>query len=257
MGMRTIKYYMKQPDRFEVTRLALDDEDEKDDENLMQKEMGAAFKDYLDNVAIPEDIPKLPLSLKEDIVRLSEMSTSARSSIKRKEFGFNNPIERRDLKEMPIRMAKQLKNIGRSLMIMNGGTLTELDARIIYQLALDSIPDTRKKIMEAATGSEFITIEGLTKELKLDSESLKLHIGDLVALEIIHANKTYGERFSYTLRHDYRELMSKFQQIEMTNKLLDDTEDPALPPLTQPKVEEEKAVDIMDIPTIYKDELPL
>lgn len=231
MGMRTIKYYMKQPDRLAVTRMSLLDDDEREDENQMQVEMGEAFKNYLDGIEVPEKIPRLPAEVTEDIVRLSEMSTAARSSIKRKEYSKDSPIERKDLKEMPIRMAKQLKNIGRSLMIMNKGGLTGLDARIMYQLALDSIPSLRKEIMEAATASGQVTTEGLARIMNIDQESVKIHVGDLVALDILTKVKTHNEKYAYEMRADYREIMSKFQNIEMTDELLDIEKDkPPLPP---------------------------
>lgn len=236
MGMRTIKYYMKQPDRMAVTRMSLRDDDETDDENQMQVEMGAAFKNYLDNIKIPEQIPRLPDNITEDIVMLSEMSTAARSSIKRKEYSRDNQIERKDLKEMPIRMAKQLKNIGRSLMIMNQADnidgLTGKDARMIYQIALDSIPSVRKEIMEEATHASTVTLDGLASKMKLDVESVKLHADDLVALDIMSRSRGINNKYVYELKYEYRELIHKFEGIEMTDKLLDSAED--IPPEFQP-----------------------
>lgn len=233
MGQRTIRYYMKQPDAREVTRLGIDGQHDKE----MRKLMANSFKEFLDlsNFKIPKVPQLLPPDVKEDLVQLSNMATQARSSIKRKEFARDNPIERRDLREMPLRMAKQLANLARAFMIMNDGPLSELDNSILYQIALDSIPSLRREILLIATRYESITLEALAVELKLPIESARIHLDDLVALGMITRIRGFGTKYNFTLDNDFRELISKFENIKMTNKVLDEEE-----PVPSPVSETEK-----------------
>jgi hypothetical protein len=229
LGERAIKYYMKQPDRLTVTRMAV--RGKKDRE--MRVTMGNAFKAFLDNenIVLPKELPELDAELEDEVVRLSEMATSARSSIERKTYSRDNPILRRELKEMPIRMAKQLMNIGKALLVINGdGKITNLDKQILYQLALDSIPSSRKEVMEAATRyTQGVTLKGLSTTMKLPEESVKMYLDDLIALDIMVRTPGYGRELIYLLRSDYRDLMSKFQDIEMTDQVLG--EEPAAAPV--------------------------
>ena len=219
MGQRAIRYYMKQPDRYAVTRLVLKSKKEKEKRIMMAD----SFRSFLDdgNIVIPEDLPELPDDTIDNLVKLSEMATSARSSVKRKEYSRDNRIERTDLKEMPSRMAKQLKNIGQSMMIINNDNLTGLDHRILYQIALDSIPSGRKDVMMAATMFSRMDLQGLAMKLKLPEESVKMHLEDLISLDIIMRENSYSSKSIYYLREDYRELIAKFEEIPMTNNVLE------------------------------------
>ena len=122
VGQRAIKYYMKQsPDEGidDITFKILGGRDDKG----MRKMIGACFKDYLDSTKWGEKpVPDLTDETKRDISRLSNMATKARSSIKRKQWSSMSPIERKNLREMPYRFAKQLANLARAFMIMNNRT---------------------------------------------------------------------------------------------------------------------------------------
>ena len=231
MGQRAIRYVMKQPDSKAVTRRVLKTKDEK----TLRENTGKAFQDYLDHtVKIPTVIPDLPEETISDIVDLADMATLARSSIKRKEYDRSNRIERKDLREMPGRMAKQLKNLGHAMMAMNGGTLTPLDNKILYQVALDSIPSGRRDIMVAATKYARVGLKSLAVDLKLPDDSVKIHLDDLIALGVMVKERAYGDSFQYYLKDEYRFVMAKFENIEMTTQVLEEiepvpTEDPGMP----------------------------
>ena len=102
------------------------------------------------------------------------MATKARSSIKRKAYSSLSPIERKNLREMPYRFAKQLANLARAFMIMNNGPLLPIDNAILFKIALDSIPSSRKEVMEAATANSLgITLKGLAEAMRIPEESAK------------------------------------------------------------------------------------
>ena len=220
LGERAMKYYMLQPDRLEVTRRAIRGKKDKEQREMM----GQSFKEFLDQYnTIPDNSSDLSAETYENLTLLAEMATSARSSVTRKEYDRNQRIERKDLKEMPIRMGKQLANLGKAMMVMNNGSLTSLDNRILYKIALDSIPSARKDVMMAATKFSMTALDGLAKEMKLPEESVKIYLDDLIALEVMEKEHSYGANKSfYRLREDYRLLISKFEDIPMTNEVLED-----------------------------------
>lgn len=229
MGQRAIRYYMKQPDRHEVTRRVL----KKRNNIKMREVMGKAFFEYLDQtVVVPTELPEFPADTSEDIVQLAEMATAARSSIKRKEYDRNQRIIRKDLPEMPGRFAQQLKSLGYAMMIMNNGPLTGLDNRILYQVALDSIPIGRREVMMVTTKYSVVELKRLANELDLPDESVKFDLDDLVARQIMERDTSYGNKFQYRLRESYRELISKFENIPMTNEVLEE-EQTELPPVAE------------------------
>ena len=62
--------------------------------------------------------------------------------------------------------------------------------------------------------------------MRIPEESAKIHLDDLIALQIIDRHNGVNERkFVYRMRDDYRELMSKFENIEMVDKELVGVED--------------------------------
>lgn len=233
VGQRAIKYYMKQSPDEGIDDITFEILGGRDDKG-MRKMMGESFKDYLDNTKW--DLTTLPILTNEtrrDIAQLSNMATKARSSIKRKAYSSLSPIERKNLREMPYRFAKQLANLARAFMIMNGGPLVPLDNKILCQIALDSIPSSRKEVMEAATANSLgINLTGLAEIMRIPEESAKIHLEDLIALQIIDRHRgTYDKKFVYKMRDTYREIMSKFEGIEMVDKELVGTEDPIPPPV--------------------------
>jgi hypothetical protein len=227
VGQRAIKYYMKQsPDEGidEITFEILGGRDDKG----MRKMIGESFKEYLDGTKWDlTKLPELNTETKWDLSKLSNMATKARSSIKRKAYSSLSPIERKNLREMPYRFAKQLANLARAFMIMNNGSLLPIDNAILFKIALDSIPSSRKEVMEGATANSLgITLQGLAEKMRIPEESAKIHLDDLVALEIIDRHHgQYDKKFVYKMREDYRQIMSKFENIVMEDKVLDKEEE--------------------------------
>ena len=233
VGQRALQYYMKQPPEEKVNALTEDILAGKQDKK-MRIMIGEAFKNYIDGNKFEapylndEAIPELSLEIRQDLAKLSNMATKARSSIKRNAYARGTPITRKNLREMPFRFAKQLGNLARSFIAMNGGELLPLDKHILYKIALDSIPSGRKEVMAAATSHALgITLEGLATTMRLPEESARIQLEDLVALEIIDRVKgTYNNKFVYKMRDEYREVMAKFENIEIENTMLEDEQAP-------------------------------
>lgn len=251
VGQRAIKYYMKQPPDKEIDDVTEEVLAGKQD-HTMREMMGASFSSFLDK---PEwiqkegiiDVPDLPKDVIQDLAALSGMATLARSSVKRRQYDREQRIERVNMREMPFRFAKQLSNLAKAMMVINKGSLTGLDKSIIYQVALDSIPSERKRIMMVATRFGTVALDGLSGNLSLPEESVKIHLDDLVALGVMVKKYSGGATKNlYTLRDNYRELMSRFEHIEMTDEILEDDQEelkqPQMPKITLPTAEEQALI---------------
>jgi hypothetical protein len=259
LGERAIKYYMEQPeDRLGLAIHVLSTKPNPDARRIM----GEAFSEYLDggHIEIPEELPSLPKEVVHNLAALADMVTLARSSVNRQQFSRDNPITGGGLPEMPIRMGKQLVNLARALMVLNGGAaVTSLDQRILYKIALDSIPAMRKTVMMAATRHHQITLDGLAVAVRLPESTAVKTLDDLVYLKVMIKSVGMGNKKVYELRSDFRALIAKFESIEMTNEVLDSEPDDKPnyfgsppPPPPQSMEKQVEGVDIGDVEAINK-----
>lgn len=231
LGERMVYYHMEQPDREKATEMALDNIKEK---KLGRKEMVAAFAAYLKQFEKPKLPHQIPNEVKNYLIKLSEMSTRARSAVARKKYHRDNPITQTHDLEMPMRMALQLLNVGYGLAALNENKeLAPEDYNLLYKAAIDSIPSERKKLMEVMTGFMSTDISGAAARLGLPYDTVKHTMEDLSALGLVTQYKSAAQgRFFYELDLKYRELISQFRNIEITNKVLEKPSDEDVTELT-------------------------
>lgn len=224
LGERMVYYYLDQPDRLAMTEMALDNIKTK---KAGREEMADAFAAYIDGISLAEDLPELPKELKSYLIQLSEMATRARSAIARKRYHRDNPIIMAHALEMPTRMALQLLNVGYGMAVQRPDQkLQAEDFNILYKTAIDSIPIERKKLMEVMTGYMSTDISGAAAQLGLPYDTVKTTMEDLSALGVVTQHKSQAQgRFYFELKTEYRELISKFRHIEMTDKILEKKDD--------------------------------
>lgn len=226
VGERMIYYNFDQPDRINATIMALENLDKTD---VMKAEIANAYAEYINGTPIPDKIAPIDKEFTRHIIRLSEMATRARSSVSRNKFKRDNPITQINALEMPMRFAKQILNVAQGLIALNqDGQLHEEDKIILYKAAIDSIPKSRKEVMETLTEFHQADIPGVATKMGLPYETVKMVLEDLAALGVVtqHRSMTRGV-FHYQLQHTYRELISSFLNIEMTDKTLEKQEETA------------------------------
>lgn len=245
VGQRAIKYLMEQHKEQglrDLTKKVLGRKDDK----AMRVMIGKSFAEFIDGGGFDyENPPDIPEETTGYIADLAEMTTLARSSVRRDQYDRQKRILYVPPREQPFRLGKQLMNIARGMAAINKGDLTEFDAAIIYRVALFSIPTERMLIMTAATKFSRIALDGLAREIRRPEESAIIHLEDLVALEVMVKEYSYGARKTfYMLKDNYRELFSKLAHVEMTNETLEE-EDP-LPG------EPANMIDIKDNPDLQK-----
>jgi len=245
VGERMIYYNFEQPDRIDATARALDNLDKT---VTMKEEISAAYGSFINSVTVPTTIAPIDRDIKIHLIRLAEMSTRARSSVSRNKYKRDNPIIQINALEMPMRMAKQLLNVAQGLTAINGdGQLHDDDKTILYKTAIDSIPKSRKEVMETLTEFQKADIAGVAVTMGLEYETVKQILGDLSALGVVNQHRSQQKNaFYFSLKSEYRELISQFRHIEMTGKTLEKTEEEPAPVEAPLTTEEAKALEIFN-----------
>lgn len=231
MGERYLYYQMDMPDRFEVGMISTEEIKDYEAKDNMSKAFAEYLNPYIRQIQDAQltevgfQIPQLDVATRRDIVTLAEFTTRSRSAVKRNNNSRDREQEMRPTLEMPSRFAKALVCVSFGLLLIHrfdqeAEQLNEVDRQILYKVALDSIPQSRRDILEALTHYSTATESGLTEHLGMDKMFVKLNLGDLVALQVVTVQKTsYG--WQYMLKEQYRELMAHYRGIERSGKTLE------------------------------------
>lgn len=215
MGERFLMYVFEQPDRKEFAyRSTLPR-----DNPAIDEEMRNAFKQYLDSIKIPNDLPELDEDTKKEIAELSEFATRVRSRVER---DFKDKVKRIHSLEMPGRFTTQLISIAYGLMSLNEDKKLSLqDKKILYKLALDSIDSMKRVALQEL--SKFMKVEtgGIAPRMRLPVDRVRMTLQDLATLGVVDWEKTRGSnRDKWKIKDEYRNLIAKFDGIEMTPEIL-------------------------------------
>lgn len=228
LGERFIMYNFEQPDRKEVTERAI----RAMDDLVAQGVMREAFAEFLDSInMIPIEDIKFDKETYSDITRLAELSTRARSAVDRdKRTGDITMVH---AMEMPIRLAKQLVSMGYGLVTINKNSdleskLIGYDRKILYKIALDSIPQQRKQVMIELTKYQDSDQKSLGAAIGIPSDSVRRALEELRAFHVVDM-VMFGNMIKWKMKEEYREILSTFESIEMTSKSLIDTESEPMP----------------------------
>ena len=221
MGERFIFYFMEQPDREIVTMRAITRMKDK----TARKEMMDAFTEFISQYTNVNEPITFDQETYTNVVLLSEMASRARSSVERDEYSRDKVIIAKHAQEMPMRLAKQLTSIGYGLWIINGGGLKLEDQKILYKIALDSIPMQRKEVLVALTKFAQARSDALGVELNLPGSTVMRELEDLNAVGMVDkVIDPVTRKINWTLKGNYRNLISKFENIEIgeSNLVTDD-----------------------------------
>lgn len=228
MGERFLMYNLEQPDRIEQGMVATANLDTAS----KITDMKAAFVEFLTPLidTLPQQMPQLSEDVRRSYVELAELATRARSAVERNEFSRDKEIRMVHFPEMTGRFATQLLVLACGIMVINGQPeLTESDKQLLYKISLDSIPNLRRICLQALTQFREVETASLAVHLKYPAGTLRLALQDLAALKVIDYTKA-GNRDKWQLHDNYRQLMSRYEQITMTEEVLDGLEVAELPP---------------------------
>lgn len=244
MGDRFIMYGMKQPDRKLLLDFILDDSRINADKMGMQrhlKDSAASFIEYI-IMNMKEDDVHLAKDLKEDLKNVADFCTKVRSGVITDERR-PNIINFAPDHEMPVRMINQLLNLAKAFIIMRKAepmnqmahndsefdNVTDEEALILYKVAFDSIPIKRRLALKALAKYEGgVTTKGLATSINYQTAVVNAWLAQLNALGICSRQAKGGNQGDmWNLRKEYRDIMVKFEHIQVTaDSLMGDDEDP-------------------------------
>lgn len=232
MGDRFIMYSMKQPDRMEGARKSFDNT-----RNIaeIREYMGDCFKHYIQHILknIDEDEIEVSDSMRDDLLIVADFATRLRSAV---ETDFKTGIvEFVPALEMPMRVTAQLRNIGLGLKAMKqidtgdkSIELDDVDKKILYKTAFDSIPRNRRDVLyPMAMYKQGVTSKGLAMKLELPTPSVTKQLSYLNALGVC-SRKAGGGKMGdeWHIKEEFRNVLVNLKQVEVIDKkLVSDEED--------------------------------
>lgn len=216
LGERFIHYRLTMPDRREVTRRALYNDNKKEEMEVAIRNAFYAFMKGIDTKRVP---PEMPDDVKEELINLANFCTMARSGVIR-EFSYKKEVLFVPAAEIPTRIAQQLHTLADSFSIINGGEFKKEDMDIIYKLALDSIPQTNKMVMmEMARGNEQTTSQ-IATSLGYPTAPIRMYLENLALLNVCKRVKAQdsesgGNADKWTLYPEFVDILRKYEKIQI------------------------------------------
>jgi hypothetical protein len=232
LGERFMLYEFEQPERLAHGMKGT----ETLDDRPAKKEMREAFAEFLGGIKLPDVLLNIDDTIRKELVDLADFATRARSAVPRNKFAKGQPVEQIIGLEAPPRFAKQLISIAVGLRTINESEkqapvngLFDNDLRIIYKVSLDSIPNTRRLILKTLTYFAKVETKGVGLKIGYPTETVRIWLQDLAILGVVIYTKKSNQHDLWELQPNYRQLMSRYEHIEMTDKILLDEEEPAIP----------------------------
>lgn len=218
LGERFIFYRILMPDRKEVARRTIFN-DGKNAE--MSKELRNAFYAFLKGVDVNAPIPSDDPVYIEELIRLTDFITQARSSVIR-DFGFKKEVLFVPHAEMPTRVTQQLNCLAKSLMIINKGPLTDHDRKIIYKAALDSVPSTNKMVLMQVAKRQNQTTAEIATALGYPTSTIHIYLENMAMLKVLKRYKGSdteegGNADRWAMSDDYVSILRTYEMIPDEN----------------------------------------
>ena len=235
MGDRFIMYNIKQPDRLEVSRRVLENSSNIKDKrehirNCFTYFINSAIEQVINNAGSIELDPEM----KEEILNVADFATRVRSAVL---TDFKSGlVDFVPSAEMPTRMTNQLHTLAASFVAINKtnpflpkdsmankGKLTLEEKRLLFKVAFDSIPRTRRDaLIPLAKYKDGLTTAGLAVYLNLPTPSVGKYLSQINALGICTRLKKGGgsQGDTWKIKEEYRDIMLNLEDMEMVEGTL-------------------------------------
>jgi len=237
MGDRYIMYSIDQPDRKAASKRARENTHKIIEYREHLKECCKYYInsviEYMENNEIDEI--NLPKEVEDELYNVTDFATRARSAVLT-DFK-SGQVDLVPSIEMPMRVVNQLNTIASAFILMDKaapaiykkdtGTISNRDKNILYKIALDSIPRTRRDVLKLlAEYREGVTTAGVGTELNLPTASVGKYLAQINALGICKRIKNKGPHGDKWIMSDeeYRGIMCSMNNITPKNILLESAE---------------------------------
>lgn len=211
MGPRFLYYTMPLQDRKETARRSRIIQQDIAKHRLLVKE---SFTEYFKNIIpkIKDFKGEVPRETSENIIDLCDFMTKCRGAVERDWKGKMNLVQS---PEMPTRISNACHNIMRAAMVENDGKLDKKDEDIIYKSIFDSIPKSRKLVLNVLAKHKSATTKSIAIEINYQTEKAREWLEELNALTIIERSEGRGSKGDiWQMKEEYRVLFHKFLGIE-------------------------------------------
>lgn len=210
MGRRVLFYCMPKKDRKKTLVRALKNANNADEKRVVIKEM---VKTYVEELitTLPKTLPPLPDDFNEELIELADFSTLVRSPTER---NFKGELTLVHEPEMGMRVIHQMILLAQLLVYMHG-ELTDEIKNGIRKIAFDNIPKLRRNALLYLAKYSRITAKGLAQEMNYPTETAKIWLEDLNALEVVKRKIDGMTKLdTFEMKREYRELVCKYLNIE-------------------------------------------
>ena len=233
MGDRFIMYSIDQPDRIEVSKRAMDNTHDMASKREHLKDCVRFFIEHVIKSIDNEDIV-LKEEVRDELLEVADFATRVRSAVM-VDFKTGLP-DFVPSAEMPMRMTQQLYTLAHAFIAMDKAgaperkgeafELTELERRLLYRTAFDSIPRTRRDVLFPL--AEFrggVSSAGMAVHLNLPTSSTTKYLMQINALKICKRVKSKGANGdNWILPDNYRNILLKIRKMEVKDAVLTTTE---------------------------------
>jgi hypothetical protein len=135
---------------------------------------------------LPDDLPELPDNIADDIEDAALVTAWGRAAVPRNGYG-RREIEGIPIVEEPMRLVQQLNGIARGMLAL--GLPATAAAAVARRLALDSMPEARRAVLQALATGEVLSTSGCARQAKLHRHVARMALEDLAAIGVVANNR--------------------------------------------------------------------
>lgn len=230
MGARWTHYHLEDWDgeqRKAATLRALSNDKTLDNQRRIIRDGFAEYITYmLQN--IPEEEEPIPEQVQLNIIEVVDFSSVASAMSSR---NFRGEMVLAPGAAMPMRLAKQLSVMYRTLRFMNDGTEPEEWEKFVYKLAYDTIPKQNRQVMEVLVKYGGGTTAGVATAIGLPSATVRTALEDLNVYGVIkRTKKRRGDGMPsgsdlWVFEDKYRKVLEEFFGMKQEGEDILDSED--------------------------------
>jgi len=241
MGDRFVMYSLIQPSREALVDFVMDESRINNDKIAERARLRIAVKSYMEFLIdnFKEEEIHLDPAVKENLKKVADFCTRVRSGVivdERK----SHIVKFVPSIEMPIRMLHQLISMAKAMIAMRkiepladvkDGQLTLEEEQILYKIAFDSIPIKRRMALKALAKYEGgVSTKGLAISINYQTPVVGAWLAQLNSLGVCTRQAKGGPKGDmWNLRDEFRKVMVRFENIDVTNEALVSDEDDEYP----------------------------
>jgi hypothetical protein len=190
LGQRFLLLRIGQPDRVEAALHAIDVNKESEE---LRKELQGLVGQFFERLSIAGDGPALPERYKQQLARIADFSTRARTPVVR---GFSRQFEYApEDPEGPGRFVKQLCGLAAGLALIDGrNEVSDADIALVTRVAIDSLPTIRRVVVLDLLACDAATLNDLAaRHPHISKSTIARALEDLQALSVVIAREADKE----------------------------------------------------------------